>query len=342
MTTRISRRFAHEVSRGFVLASGAALLCVLPTRASAQFDVWYHKYDAIRPTLSRLPGAGVQVPLLMVGEPGRKLPVIQAMVNGRGPFRFGIATGIHDVAVTPALARKLRLHSTDKDGRSNTYHLDSLNIGKLGFDNFPVTELAAAQEGVDGLLGGPLFNDVILTLDYARRKARFDPGALPPVNGKDIVEMRYVHDGDYIGVPVTIGTRSLTAIIDTRATGSLGLTPEAAKPFPLGAVRRGRSAARAPAAAARPFDARLGADLRIGEFTIREPFVHVRPLAPGLPTEPIVGTMLLQHFVVSIDENHGRVRFSHRGPATFATEDPRNVGGAYCDFTSTPASCRPE
>jgi len=58
----------------------------------------------------------------------------------------------------------------------------------------------------------------------------------------------------------------------------------------------------------------LAADIAIGRYTFPHPWVTVRPLPPGFPEEPIVGTQVLSAFVLSLDQRTARLRLARSGP----------------------------
>src|SRR5512147_2045145 len=123
--------------------------------------------------------APVEVPLSLEAN----LPILEARVNGQGPFRFGIETGAGFVVISPELAAKLGLKRTGGPDDSPEYHVDRLDIGAAAFHDFPVSALRVAQPGIDGVLGLPLYHDLLLTIDYPNRRARFERGSLPAADG---------------------------------------------------------------------------------------------------------------------------------------------------------------
>ena len=64
------------------------------------------------------------------------LPVVAVMVNGKGPYRFGIETGAPFVAIRERVAGNLRLHAV-ASGEVPLYVLDSISLPGLAFAHVP-------------------------------------------------------------------------------------------------------------------------------------------------------------------------------------------------------------
>jgi len=56
--------------------------------------------------------------------------------------------------------------------------------------------------------------------------------------------------------------------------------------------------------------ARLRGDAHLGAYTLEHPIVMVAPVPAGLPAQIVLGTALLQSFVVALDQRSRRVRFT--------------------------------
>jgi hypothetical protein len=115
------------------------------------------------------------------------------------------------------------------------------------------------------------------------------------------------------------------------------LTPEVANTIrfdgPLTVVGRGRGLT-IPETEIRAGP--LAGDIQIGGYTFTKPVVAVRALPPGFPTGMIVGTHVLDNFVVSLDQVHGRLRLSRTGPATITLPD--HLGPSVAHETSAHAA----
>ena len=247
-------------------------------------------------------------------EIGRDLPQVRVMVNGQGPFTFGIDTATGGEAVVmPALAQQLKLPVTGEDTLDDptgvgsqkvpVVTISSLNIAGVEFGNVKAAQFPAGMvPDVDGILGFKLFRDYLFTLDYPRRQLTLAQGSLPAADGKEIVPYRMPDDVPVI--ELSVGEQKIDAHVDS---GGKGLSlPEkfagslkfASEPFVVG---RGRTVAS-------DFEikgAKLASDIRLGEYTFSSPFVEINPLFPI----GNFGSFALRNFAVTFDQKNKLVRF---------------------------------
>jgi hypothetical protein len=125
-------------------------------------------------------------------------------------------------------------------------------------------------------------------------------------------------------MPIGVGGTPFVAVLDTRSTGALGFTPghTARLTFEgeLAVIGRARGAG-IPETEVR--GGRLAGDVTIGGYTFPRPFVSVRARPPLFPQNPIVGTQVLQHFVVTLDQRNARLRLAREGPSTIELPQPQ-------------------
>ena len=200
------------------------------------------------------------------------------------------------------------------------YRVDRIEIGAVAFHDLPVSALRVAQGGIDGVLGLPLYHDLLLTIDYPNSRARFERGSLPPADGETVLSLTHV--GPFWGIPLTVGGARQVAVLDTRSTGAFGFTPESAAPLTFDGDVRVVGRARGAAIPDTEVKAgRLSGDIVIGRYTFPKPTVTIRPLPPGFPTEAIVGARVLSQFTVTLDQRNARLRLVRDGSATVALDE---------------------
>jgi CubicO group peptidase (beta-lactamase class C family) len=240
------------------------------------------------------------------------LPTIEAKINGKGPFRFGIDTGFgHTMQVTSALAEKLGLAIAgevlggDPSGKNQESmklrHIDSVEIGDARFASFDAVERTAPQD-VDGIIGLPLFNSLVATFDYPGGRFKLDGGSLP--TGANVLS--YTTEGG--GVPtieIDVAGQKVTAHIDSGSPSEVSVPLSIAKSLPLGeeprVVGRGRTLGNSFDVYAAP----LEGDVRVGDVVLARPrldFVDLFPVGN-------VGFRFLSPLVVTFDPANRRVRF---------------------------------
>jgi len=224
---------------------------------------------------------------------------------GDGVLRpFLVDTGA-SICVVDSRLLEHTLGRTITDG--DVYRLPHLSAGPINARNVPslahdMTRIAAALDyPVDGVIGFPLFRDVLLEFDYPEGELRIRRGALPVADGYWVLRLRGDHICPYVDVKI-LGDK-VPVLIDTGSDSGIGLTElhpghVSAPPKPTTPVItvRGREARVA---------ARLNFDIRIGPITLRRPLVYKRDPAR-------VGSRILRHCVVTFDQVNKRVRLLSR------------------------------
>jgi hypothetical protein len=237
------------------------------------------------------------------------------MINGQGPFTFGIDTGAAaEALVSPALIAKLHLPSTgeietsDPSGK-NPQKIPAVSITSLSVAGVEFKNVAAAQfdplprEGeCDGLLGFPLFRDYLLTLDYPHQQLTLAPGTLAPDDTGSVLP--FTTPNNIPTIDITVGSEKISADLDTRGMG-LSLPEKfaaglhyASDPVPVGRARTVSSEFEIKGAP-------LASDVHIAGFTFHNPFVEINPVMPSAA----LGSIPLHNFTVTFDQKNKLVRF---------------------------------
>lgn len=299
------------------ILTSTILIAGVPARAQ-QAEI-YHP-DATPPATVVLTSA-VTVPLLASQVGRAPLPVIEVLVNGKGPFRFGVETGANFIAISPAIAESIGLKPVGGTPDYPEYRVDSVRIGNALFTGMPMSGEGRAS-GVVGLLGLPFWANVLLTIDYPANQLTISRDTLPAPDGKTVVSLSRVED--FWGLPLSIAGQPLHAILDTRSTGSIGLTPGVAAPLsfvsPPVVIGRARGAAIAETEVK---GGQLAGNVALGKYLIPQPFVEIRSLPPGFPQNPLIGARVLSNFVLSLDQPRARLRLLRAGGDTLLLPVPR-------------------
>jgi predicted aspartyl protease len=224
-----------------------------------------------------------------------KIIVVNATVNGHGPFRLILDTGATDTILTPPTAAKLGLRGTARSVVS------TLRVAGVTATNLPVIITDPPQavplrldHGLDyhGLLGHTFLSQYVLTLDYRQRTVTLAlPGAKEPDGEKipfTVLGRSLLAQGTIDGqgpLPILVDTGSAEVVVLSRVVTKLGLKVAASRQQPglaFGVVDRvalGRAEAR------------------------RVPFVVFDPAsetAAAPAYAAIFGTPFLSKFVVTI------------------------------------------
>jgi hypothetical protein len=248
------------------------------------------------------------------------MPSVELMVNGQGPFVFGIDTGAQGGSrIDMSLVEKLGLKSsgqvqaTDGSGRfpqtSEIFKLEDVTIGNLRFSGVTAGSRNFKNSPrplkVDGILGLSVFSDYLVTLDFPAKLLRFERGELPKPDGAEVLD--YKSEGGIPVVELTVGSSKINAHLDSGNMIGAFILPtsfaekltHASEPVVVG---RARSAS---------------GDMEIKQVRIKEmvklgrhEFPDATITYPALGDVGNVGVKILSQFALTFDEQHHRVRLT--------------------------------
>lgn len=243
------------------------------------------------------------------------LPVVEVKINGEGPFRFALDTGLAgQITIGRDLATKLKLEkvgearTSDPSGQNpqtrDVVRMDSLELGGARFEGVSGTVRPGnlPERSSAGILGYALFHELLLTLDYPKKELRLDRGALPEPNGKDVLALvpRMIP-----AIELTIGGRTIVADIDAGSPAMLTLPLGVAKELPLKGEPRVVGKGSTISGPFEVFGAELKGDVTIGPRTLHDPMIDMVERFPRAN----LGHRFLRDFAVTFDAKNGRVAF---------------------------------
>ena len=263
-------------------------------------------------------------------------PTIDVMIDGKGPFRFLVDSGAGTTVINEDLAKELGLAVLDSTRigdpmnpnaiRADVVRVPSLSIGGATFENFQAASWdrgylirAGETDPPRGVLGFPVFHDVLLTFDYVDQKLRVAPGDLPKPDGKSVIP----YDAP-MGIPeftVTLGGVDVKTHLDTGSGGfySVPKRYEGQLKFtgPLQEVGRARTVNTEMILKG----AEMDGTLTLGQFAWERPFVMV---SDELPMGNLGGSAL-SSFAITFDQRAHAMRFEQKAPLVAARPTPRHV-----------------
>lgn len=266
---------------------------------------------------------------------------------------FIIDTGSTATLISPALAQRYRQKNPPKGPPSKVkvrsangseialepVRLRRLPLGATAFENVPALLFdfadLSAHLGVviDGLIGFPVFSDVLLTLDYPRARLVIAPlpvtGAMRPTSPPSST-LIFSHEHPTPLISLQMGNESFIAQIDTGSDGSLNLNPAGLHPRFVQAPRAGTLISSLQGDR-QPLTARLNQNVLLGNYVIERPIVD---LSEQLSS---IGGEFLRPFIVTFDQRRHQVTFEcpTRGPITM---EPRRSTGL--SFSRAPTTWR--
>ncbi len=294
-----------------------------------------------RTTISSRP---VSLPAQAIGN----FLLIEAKWDRFGPYHFLIDTGSSVTLVTPTLARRYpgrdapnsaapRVRVTGADGNITELPRSSLRRLELGDARFEDVDVLvydcaplSAHLGVriDGVLGFPLFRELLLTLDYPGQRVLLQAARTAPLGPGTIIGFDDTRKTPLI--TVRLGERSLVALIDSGSDALFTLNPVGIAPkFAFGPTVG--STIGTIAGDRTQMIGRLAETLAIGDHSFHEPIVELTDELSA------IGGGMLKYFSVSFDQMHDRVTF-HRASRDPVATPPRRSAGV--SFSKTPAYWR--
>jgi|GEM_PF-221877 len=285
-----------------VLFAMSAYACGWASPATLDFD-----HDKLAPGQVAVAGRIVSNLLLVEGT-----------IGGAGPYYFLVDTGSSVTLVSDRIATAVPGYRTTPTPSPVQVVSAAGGATMLGSTTLPSLELGGATFAnvraavydfvdfsnhlgitVDGILGFPLFRDVLLTLDYPRSRAVLSP-RFPSRTIPGIAIPFALEDGTRPIVNVALGDKTFMALVDSGSDlpftlDATGLNP----PFKSG-PRSGPLVATLSGNAPRQIG-RLADNLVLGTCEVREPRVM---LTDQLST---IGAEILRNFTVTFDQRRGLV-----------------------------------
>lgn len=263
------------------------------------------------------------------------MPVIEVIVNNKGPFQFAIDTGaaVQAVLTSTRIIEQLNLKSDgqmpvgDPSGKNtltaDVFRFESLAIGDVRFSGVHAIKLEMPKgpggsdplSKVDGILGFPLFADYLLTIDYVAGRVRLEQGSLPAPDGTEILSFEKVRGLPQIEIDVA-GTK-MKAHLDSGSTrGFIGLpsamidrVPLSAEPTVIGKARTVNNEFEIKAAP-------LKGSVKIGQHEFPQPRITFTDMAQSTAN---IGAGILRQFAITFDQKNQRVRFVRKAASNAAT-----------------------
>jgi Aspartyl protease len=288
--------------RLMLVAATAGWLGAGPTQAPMRFEL-------PPPEKIVVPGGGVTLPMLDMG--GR--PVVEVMLNGKGPYRFLLDTGASLIAVNQDLEKELSLPNV-ADAPPGTCKVKEMNVGGAVLYGVVVAPGpgrigAGDQNPPQGVLGASFFPGYLVTLDYLGKKVSIRKGALPPADDRTVFQ--YAEEDMLPRVIVHVGSHEFRPEVDSGSPSGLTLPLKASEQLALEGLPVQVGRARTPGGEFSIFSAESKESVQMGTFTLESKKINFSDVSPG-PEPPAgnVGYQVLRGFVITLDTKNRRIQFS--------------------------------
>jgi hypothetical protein len=266
-----------------------------------------------KPKETVLPAAGARVAFVLAGT--RPIPVVQAKVNGKGPFSFILDTGAAGTVLDEEFAKSLGIELGaeqpigDPSGAqgivAHEVAIDSVEVGDARFRG--VSGVAMDRKRFDpgqelkGIIGLPVFAENLFTLDYPKKEVVLAKGELA-ANGTEVLP--YDADGQLPRVEIALDGKKILAHVDSGSPGGWGFP----KSFLEGAkwkeepkvVGRGRTVNNE----FEVWSGTLAGTLKLGPIEVAEPVVNFNDQFPFAN----VGYRALKDYAITFDQKNHRLQ----------------------------------
>jgi len=290
----------------------------------AVFAAWAQMHggpQAPPPPKIALPDGGVTFPMQDFG--GR--PVVEVMINGKGPFRFILDTGAVISVVSDVLSRELSLDppagmtiaAMGGGPAPQIVAIHELRIGDAMLQDMIAAEmplnLLKGENAPQGVLSAATFPGYLVTFDYPGKTISIKKGALGAADSNNIFQ--YGDDQMLPTVPVRIAGHETQVHLDTGSGFGLTLPTKFLTQLPLASQPKETSKMHTPGGEFTVSSARVNGTIELGNHKLELDevlFSDVRP-GPGLPAGN-VGYLALRNFVVTLDSKNRRIRIDDSRP----------------------------
>jgi hypothetical protein len=273
-------------------------------------------HAAPAPTLVDVPADGVTVPMQDFG--GR--PVVDVLIDGKGPYPFILDTGASITVVGDELNRELSLASqagvqagSPGDAPApSIVTVRALGVGAATIGGFmaavmPLASFFKTEGAPKGVLSASSFPGCLVIFDYPGKHITIKKGALDAADSRTIFQ--YADDADLPELPIRIGGHDTQVHLDTGSGSTLTLPRRFLGELPLKSEPKDAGQARLPGGSFPVSSAAVDGPLEIGQYKIELPEVRFSDVRLGGGLGPgNIGYPILKDFVVTLDSKNRRVR----------------------------------
>ncbi len=249
-------------------------------------------------------------------------PMIQAQINGKGPFLFVLDTGAQGFVLNADLAQELDLPVVGKAAIGDPSDPNAIEVDRVRIKSVDIGGVSLSGVLADsweqpanmkghlkgrGIFGVSMLSKFLVTFDYPRSQLVIENGSLSAGNGENVVAWRAKGDG-LPTLRLAVADTTFDAHIDTGAPGKITLPENAKDKFsylekPV-VVGQGRTVNYS----FKVWKGKLDGSAELGSFVIDDPVLHFMSVLDSTGYANI-GSAFLRDFVVTLDHKKGLIRF---------------------------------
>lgn len=252
-------------------------------------------------------------------------PVVELMINGKGPYKFIFDTGSMAHVIDEKLVREMKLEIVGEDplmtpGSDSKLVSKRYLVPKVGFSRTNLIkdlEMNAidlrSMLPYDGILNGMYFEDYLLTMDYPNSKLEIALGTLDQ-NDNDVVP--FSQKPRVINLNVDIAGNTIEAHLDTGNPGFITLPYELKDKLKYKKQPKKGNGIRTPAATFKTWNAEIDGDIKVGGVIYKDAKVI---LAEG-PKIANLGFGVLKDLRTTIDRKSNLIKFKKQESSNTTNE----------------------
>lgn len=238
-------------------------------------------------------------------------PLVRATINGQGPFALLIDPQATKTLIDPRLAETLSLKPQPGEGAPQ-YQVDlgfgATTVAKVPVEIVDLTRFApevAPAARPRGVISLSIWQNQLVTIDFARWRVQVAAGGLPEPNGKEIVALSAAGQ---VRVMLVIGEYSASCEVDPVFPGGLLLPSATATDLSLAEKPRAVASVNTRTGPVPVQEARLKTPGVVGGFAFDTPLVQFG----GTNDRALMGTAWLSSFALTYDVSNARVRLDRQ------------------------------
>jgi hypothetical protein len=244
------------------------------------------------------------------------LSLVDASINGKGPFRFIFDTGASGLVVNSSVAKTLKLKDlgevkvgspADPEGISARLVLvDKLKVRDAVFENVIATSIpesdAGAGLGTSGILGMNLFRECLFTLDFQKERIELRPGELGPPDNKHIIA--YTPEFNLAKIDLRVSGKTISTCIDSGSPDFVMFPKKNIDTFKLKGKPVLLGQGQTIDGTFQIFQATLDGTIEVAGHKFKNPVITINDYFPF----PNIGYKFLKDFRVTFDQKNHRLQ----------------------------------
>ena len=246
-------------------------------------------------------------------------PIVEAYINGKGPYKFVVDTGASGTMVTAALAKALKLPqigtvlvsapNNPNPIRAPQHRIRKFVVGDITFFRQSATAILdedfARRLGADGILSAADFRGYLVTFDYRKRQMLLTPGKLPEPDGENVLD--FTRRELIPGVYLQVAGERVFCHLDSGSPFYIALPGRMLQTLDFEQAPKLIGEAGSITGTFAVYQAKISGDISFGKYLLSNPTVQVMDKMPY----GNLGYRFFRDYLITFDFRQSRVRLQH-------------------------------